>query len=78
MTVNKNVEEPVSVHLKIAGTKPRAKAAKAWLLSGPSPVANNLENPNAIGISETTVSVRKDRYYLEMPACSMAAIEIKP
>lgn len=76
--VNKNIEEAVPVHLKIVGTKPRKNAARAWLLSGPSPIANNLKDPNAISISQTTVSVRKDSYYLRMPACSMAAIEIAP
>jgi hypothetical protein len=49
-----------------------------WLLTGPSPIANNLKDPNTIGISQTTVSIRKDSYYLQMAACSMAAIEIKP
>jgi len=76
--VNKNIEEPVPIYLKINGTKPKKNAARAWLLSGPSPTANNLKNPKAIGISETTVSVRKDSYYLKMPSCSMAAIEIAP
>jgi len=49
--VNKNTEEAVPVHLKIAGTKPRKSAARAWLLTGPSPIANNLKDPNTIGIS---------------------------
>jgi hypothetical protein len=49
-----------------------------WSLTGPSPIANNLKDPNTIGISQTTVSIKKDSYYLQMPACSIAAIEIKP
>ena len=76
--VNKNIEDAVPVHLKVAGAKPRKNAARAWLLSGPSPIANNLKDPNAIGINETAVSIKKDSYYLQLPACSMAAVEIAP
>ena len=76
--VNKNIEETIPVHLKIAGSKPRKNAAKAWLLTGTSPIANNLKDPNTIGISQTTINIKKDSYYLQMPACSMAAIEIAP
>ncbi len=53
-------------------------AAKTWVLSGPSPIANNLQAPDAIGIHEAPVQVREDAYFLEMPAGSMAAMEISP
>jgi len=53
-------------------------AARAWVLSGPSPIANNLQTPDAIGVHEAPVQVREDAYFLEMPACSMAAVEISP
>lgn len=78
MVVNKNTEEAVLVHLNIAGVKTRENAAKAWLLSGPSCFANNLENPNSVGINDVAVGIGSDTYYLSMPPCSMAAIEIKP
>jgi hypothetical protein len=78
MVVNKNTEEPVPVHIKIAGAEPRKNAAEAWLLAGPSCFSNNLKDPNTVGIEQVAVGIAHDGYYLQMPPCSMAAFEIKP
>ena len=76
MIVNKNIDEPVPVRVKVAQREARAGKAKAWLLTAPSPIANNLKDPDAIGIREAAVEIRDGAYFLEMPACSMAAVEI--
>ena len=78
MIVNRNIDQSVPVHLKIEGSVVRPNAAKAWLLSGPSPIATNLTDPDAISIREVPVEVRQDAYYIEMAACSMVAIEVAP
>jgi hypothetical protein len=38
----------------------------------------NLKDPDVIGVHEAPMQVREDAYFLEMPACSMAAVEISP
>jgi alpha-L-arabinofuranosidase len=78
MIVNKNTEEPVPVYLKIGGANPRTNAAEGWLLSGPSCFANNLKDPNSVSVSKVEVGINNESYYLKMPPCSMAALEIKP
>jgi hypothetical protein len=78
MVVNKNTEEPVPVQINIAGAKPRKNAAEAWMLAGPSCFASNLKDPNSVGIAKVAVGIVRDSYYLQMPPCSMAALEIKP
>ncbi|MBI3923350.1 MAG: hypothetical protein HY318_18155 [Armatimonadetes bacterium] len=78
MIVNKNLDETVPVSLTVAGRRARPGAAKAWMLTGPSPTANNLKTPDAIGLHEAVVEARDGAYRLEMPACSMAAVEIAP
>jgi alpha-N-arabinofuranosidase len=78
MVVNKNTEEPVPVHVGIAGAEERKGHSRAWLLSGPSCLATNLTDPDAVGISEVSVGIEKDNYFITMPPCSMAALEITP
>jgi len=75
MIVNKNIDEPVTATVKLPA-RAREGAAKAWLLSGPSPAANNLDEPREIAIRPVDVPAREGGYVLQLPACSMAAVEI--
>ncbi len=76
MIVNRNLDEAVPVHLRVAGRPARTGGARAWLLTGPSPTANNLKDANAIGIHEAPLDAKDGTYLLRMPACSMAAVEV--
>lgn len=77
MIVNKNLDEAVPVQLSVAGRQPVAGKARAWLLSGPSPTANNLQDPHAVGLTPLPVAVQGGKLRLQLPACSLAAVEIK-
>jgi len=68
--------EVSGAYLQVSGRRTRAGTAKAWLLSGPSPVATNLAAPAAIAIRDETVTLRDDAYAFEMPPCSVAAVEV--
>ena len=78
MIVNRNLERAVPVSITVTALPARAGAARAWLLSGPSPTATNLTAPNTITVREAPVVVRDGAYALEMPPCSLAAVEIAP
>ena len=76
MVVNKNIDSGVPVHIRLGGAEAREGAASAWVLSGPTPSATNLGAEREIGVEPRRVDVRDGAYYLVMPACSMAAVEI--
>ena len=76
MIVNKNLDEAIPVRMQVAGKAARAGAAQAWLLTGPSPEANNLTVPDNIKLTQEPVTVRDGAYLLTLPKCSMAAVEI--
>jgi len=76
--VNKNIDEAVATSVSIKGRAARTGDANAWLLSGPLPWSTNLQDPATIGVSQVEVDTRGAAYYLELPACSMAALEIAP
>ncbi|MEN6644863.1 MAG: alpha-L-arabinofuranosidase C-terminal domain-containing protein [Armatimonadia bacterium] len=78
MIVNKNFDEAVPVRIEVEKGKPQAGKARAWLLTGPSPEANNLKQPDNIKLTEEPVAVRDGAYWLTLPGCSMAAVEIAP
>ncbi|MEI6502282.1 MAG: alpha-L-arabinofuranosidase C-terminal domain-containing protein, partial [Armatimonadota bacterium] len=78
MIVNKNLDEQIPVRIQVAGKPVRAGAAKAWLLTGPSPEANNLKDPTNIKLTEEPVGVQDGAYVLTLPKCSMAAVEVAP
>lgn len=77
MIVNRNLDEAVPVKLTVAGRKLAAGRVRAWLLSGPAPTANNLKDPKTVGLSHLPVAVQDGTGRLTLPACSMAAVEIR-
>jgi len=77
MIVNRNLDSAVPVRLAVAGRSVRPDAARAWLLSGPAPTATNLQSADTIGIHEAPIATAADGYTLELPPCSMAAVEVR-
>ncbi|MHB8996233.1 MAG: alpha-L-arabinofuranosidase C-terminal domain-containing protein [Armatimonadota bacterium] len=78
MIVNKNLDQEIPIRLQIEGKRVRTGAARAWLLTGPSPESNNLTQPDNIKVTEQPVEVQYGAYTLTLPKCSMAAVEMKP
>jgi len=76
MIVNKNIDEAVATSIRVPAGPEEGKA-RAWLLSGPSPTTNNLSEPREIAIRETGIEVREGAYRIVLPACSMAAVEVR-
>lgn len=74
--VNKNLDEAIPVKLQVAGRTARAGTAQAWVLTGPSPEANNLKVPDNIKLTPERMGVQDGAYLLTLPKCSMAAVEI--
>lgn len=74
MVVNKNMDATVPVTLKVDGKA--VTAARAWVLSGPEPWGNNLTDFEAITLKEVQPQLRDGTAWLQLPGCSMAAVEL--
>jgi alpha-N-arabinofuranosidase len=66
--------EPLAVELRLEGGA--AKSARGQVLAGAPRDHNTFEQPEKVRPRELSVSVRQGRLVLEMPPCSVAAIEV--
>lgn len=74
MIVNKDLDEPTEAAIELPGGV--GTSAQAWSLTGPSATSTNREPEPKIGMVEVPVAEQDGRLVLELPACSVTAVEI--
>lgn len=74
MIVNKKLDGPLTPTVRLAGFTPQR--ARAWTLTGPAVDATNEKDPTTVTVKERDLGSVSNGFALDLPACSLTAIEI--
>ena len=76
MIVNKDLHQPTPT--EIDAPVAAGAVARAWSLTGSSPVATNLGPTPQVTVVETAVTRAGGRFFIELPPCSLTAVQLGP